>query len=86
LLFVAGLAMVQAHNRWSRDWRILVTLSGWILLFGGFYRMIAPEAPQVSKGFAADAIFAVLIAVGGFLTFNAYRPERLRSKPQSRQE
>jgi len=35
-------------------------------LFGGFYRMIAPKAPQVSKGFAADAIFTVLIAVGGF--------------------
>jgi hypothetical protein len=80
LLFVAGLAIVQAHNRWSRDWRILVTLTGWILLFGGLYRMIAPQAPQVSKGFAADAIFIVLIAVGGFLTFNAYRPERPRSK------
>ncbi len=86
LLFVAGLAIVQAHNRWGKDWRILVTLAGWILLFGGLYRMIAPQAPQVSKGFAADAIFTVLIAVGAFLTFNAYRPERSRSNPQPRQE
>ncbi len=86
LLFVAGLAIVQAHNRWSRDWRILVTLTGWILLFGGIYRMIAPRAPQVSKGLAADAIFTVLIAVGGCLTFIAYRPDRSRSNPQPRQE
>lgn len=82
LLFVAGLAIVQAHNRWRRDWRILVTLTGWILLFGGLDRMIAPHAPQVSKGLAADAIFTVLIAVGGFLTFNTYRSERSRSNPQ----
>ena len=39
------------------------------------------QAPQASKGFAADAIFTVLVVVGGFLTFNAYRPERSRSNP-----
>ena len=26
LLFVAGLAIVRAHNRWALDWTLLVTL------------------------------------------------------------
>ena len=28
LLFVAGLAIVRSHNRWARNWPVLVTLSG----------------------------------------------------------
>jgi hypothetical protein len=72
LLFVAGLAIVQAHNRWTKDWSILVTLTGWILFLGGLYRMFAPEAPQVSKSVAADAMFTALIAIGGFLTYKGY--------------
>lgn len=28
-MFVAGLAIVRAHNRWAPDWTVLVTLSGW---------------------------------------------------------
>jgi len=31
-MFVAGLAIVRAHNLWIRDWNVLVTLSGWFFL------------------------------------------------------
>ena len=72
LLFVAGLAIVQAHNRWTKDWSILVTLTGWSLFLGGLHRMFAPEAPQMSKSVAADATFTALIAIGGFLTYKGY--------------
>jgi len=34
--------------------------------------MFAPEAPQVSKSVAADAMFTALIAIGGFLTYKGY--------------
>jgi hypothetical protein len=47
VLFVAGLAVVQAHNRWRGDWRIFVTVIGWILLFGDLNRMIVPQAHQL---------------------------------------
>ena len=33
LLFVAGLAIVRAHNHWARDWTVLITLSGWLGLY-----------------------------------------------------
>ena len=44
--FVAGLAIVRVHNRWTRSWSVIVTLLGWIVLVGGLFRMFAPEAQQ----------------------------------------
>jgi len=41
LMFVAGLAIVQAHNVWQRDWTVLVTLSGWFFLLLGLLRLFA---------------------------------------------
>ena len=32
VLFAAGLAIVLAHNLWKPDWRVLLTLTGWIVL------------------------------------------------------
>ncbi len=76
LLFAAGLAIVQAHNRWAWNWPVLVTLTGWFLFLGGLFRMFAPQAPQLSKGIAAYAIFTSMAALGGLLTYKAYGPER----------
>ena len=28
-MFVGGPAIVRAHNKWARDWTVMVTLSGW---------------------------------------------------------
>jgi len=38
-MFVAGLAIVRAHNCWVRNWTVLVTLSGWFFLSVGLLRM-----------------------------------------------
>ena len=42
LLFVAGLAIVRAHNIWSGGWPVLVTVLGWLALLGGLGRMFFP--------------------------------------------
>jgi len=73
LLFVGGVAILQAHGRWSRDWRGLITLAGWVLVAGGLYRMIAPTAPQLGPGTATWAVLAVLTVVGLVLTWRGYR-------------
>lgn len=76
LLFVAGVAIVQAHGRWTSDWRTLVTLSGWVLILGGLYRMVAPGAPQASEGVAVNVVFTALVTAGAVLTYKGYARER----------
>ena len=39
----AGLAIVLAHNVWTPDWRIVITVLGWLALLGGALRIIAPQ-------------------------------------------
>ena len=75
LLFVAGLAIVRVHNLWIRGWPIVITLSGWALIFGGLFRMFAPEAQQTLQNTPIYGVYIVdisLLAIGLYLTFEAY--------------
>jgi hypothetical protein len=38
-----GLAIVLTHNVWVADWRIIITLLGWLLIVRGAVRMLVPE-------------------------------------------
>ncbi len=74
LLFVAGLVIVRAHNRWTPDWSVLITLVGWVLLLSALYRMWAPGAPQMQAGLLADAVFVAIGAIGAVLAYQGLRP------------
>ncbi|MDH4227571.1 MAG: hypothetical protein OEV59_07470 [Deltaproteobacteria bacterium] len=80
LMFVAGLAIVRAHNRWGRDWTALVTLTGWFFLVLGVFRMFA--ATSYSQGAANIssitfmALEGVLLLLGLFMTYKAYLCKR----------
>jgi len=75
LWFVAGLAIVCTHNRWSGGWPALVTFMGWFAMIGGLFRMFAPEAAQRSVPGPAVLLGmqAILLAVGVFITYKGYR-------------
>jgi len=77
LMFVGGLAIVRAHNRWVRDWTVLVTLSGWFFLVLGLLRMFAASAYHRSSASTSATVFmvleGVLAIVGIYMTFKAYR-------------
>ena len=81
LLFVAGLAIVRAHNRWEADWAVLVTVLGWLAVLGGLVRMLFPiqlASVVVAVGRSTGVITAALIAlllVGVFLSYKAYGRE-----------
>lgn len=77
LLFVAGLAIVRAHNDWKRGWPVLITLLGWLAMLGGLIRMIAPMSAQQAGLHitALSAVLIVLLAVGVFLSLKAYGRE-----------
>ena len=76
LLFVAGLAVVRAHNHWTRGWPVLITLVGWSSLLVGLGRMAAPlSAQQVSQEpVILYGSFVTLFVVGLVLTLRSYRP------------
>ena len=71
LLFVAGVAIVQVHNRWTRGWPVLVTIMGWFAVFGGLTRMIAPQSTTSGAGWVYG-LLVVLLAIGIVLTFAGY--------------
>lgn len=83
LLFVAGLSIVRAHNRWTFGWPVMVTLAGWCAILGGLFRMFAPEAQQAGQNSATYTALALLFAYGTFLTFKAFsqKDKDIRAAP-----
>lgn len=80
LMFVGGLAIVRAHNHWARDWTLLLTLSGWVFLVLGLFRMFAASAYlQGSANTSATAFMVVegiLLMIGLIITFKSYRRDQ----------
>src|SRR5713101_3924143 len=60
LLFVAGLAIVLAHNFWTGGWPVLVTVLGWLAVLGGLIRILFPTR--------LAAIAAELVQSTGLIT------------------
>ncbi len=79
LMFVGGLAIVRAHNHWGRDWTVLVTLSGWLALALGLFRMFAAGLYQRGSANASATLFMVLegilLIIGLVMTVKAYAPD-----------
>ena len=88
LFLVGGLVIVTTHAVWPRDWRSLVTLSGWLLIIAGTYRMFVPEGRQLGPGPAAYVTISLLGCLGLALTVAAFlTPDRqLRRVGRSRPE
>ena len=43
ITFLLGLATVVAHNLWVADWRVAVTILGWITLIKGMEKIAFPD-------------------------------------------
>ena len=76
LMFVGGLAIVRAHNHWACDWTVLLTLSGWVFLILGLFRMFAASLYLQGSANTSPAAFmvleGVLLLIGLILSFKAY--------------
>jgi hypothetical protein len=78
LALVAGLAVVNAHNLWVRDWRVLVSILGWLLIVRGISNLVFPGTVQTlgdrmiasHGGVLAGA--AATIALGAILSIMGY--------------
>ena len=78
LRLLAGLAIVLVHNVWVANWRVLITLLGWVAIVRGTLILAAPEEMLAwTRGMLErDALFplaaAVAIVLGGALCFFGY--------------
>jgi hypothetical protein len=74
----AGLAVVLTHNVWTADWRILITLLGWLAIVGGLARILAPQrAVAVGRTLLANPSTlhistGVYLLIGALLCFFGY--------------
>ena len=77
VLFVAGLAIVRAHNLWVRAWPVWITLLGWLLMLLGLFRMFFPELQlEGAKHTSAVTLEIVpLFVLGIYLSYQGYRRE-----------
>jgi hypothetical protein len=82
LALVAGLAIVNAHNLWVADWRVIVTILGWLAVVRGVISLLFPlRLHAVGQRIVESSSFPIIgaiiaIVLGGFLTIKGYeRPE-----------
>ncbi|MEO3427268.1 hypothetical protein AAFN88_00320 [Pelagibius sp. CAU 1746] len=77
LALVAGLAIVTFHNIWTADWRVVITLVGWLSVAKGVVRLLFPQAgsrlagPVLSPA-ALPAMALLVAALGAWLCFVGY--------------
>ena len=88
LALVAGLAIVNTHNEWVEDWRVSITLIGWLCLFAGFVRLVFPRnvaalGSSVVASVSNNWIIGegvVILALGAWLSFKGYGQKPAGSK------
>jgi hypothetical protein len=78
LAFIPGLALVLVHNVWAADWRILITLLGWITVIAGVIRILFPQEVTrmgtriINSPIAYSISGAAMLAIGAFLSFHGF--------------
>jgi Na+/melibiose symporter-like transporter len=71
-----GLTITIAHPIYTQDWRGLITLVGYVLIFRGVIRMVFPSflqkriVPLFHKRHLI--IVLILLVVGGYLTYSGF--------------
>ncbi len=75
LVFIAGIitvgigaTIVKLHNVWVMDWPVLVTLTGWLALAAGFFRMIWPNlAAGLAQRVVGNEVAINIMAIAAFV-------------------
>jgi hypothetical protein len=74
-----GLAILNVHHLWTRDWRSVVTVFGWLFVIGGIFRILAPTLVQeIGESFIAHQRWPIMgaivtLALGAFLAVKGYQ-------------
>lgn len=78
LTLLAGLAIVNMHNLWTDDWRVIITVFGWLAIVGGLIRILLPgQVQQLGTGMTENIALMIIgglamIVLGGVLVYHGY--------------
>ena len=84
LSLLAGLAIVNLHNTWCMDWRVIITVLGWLMTIGGIARIVLPQVAitigsTIYSGRASTIVAALIVgALGAFFSVKGYANVRFR--------
>lgn len=78
LTLVAGLAIVNAHNLWVTNWRVIITVLGWLAIIRGIVAILFPvriheigeTVMATPTGPTTGAI--IILVLGGILCWMGY--------------
>lgn len=75
MALLLGLLIVLSHNIWQADWRVLITLLGWMTLIKGVARLFIPNAANKLsvKYIENSAVYyvtvVILLIIGIYLSY-----------------
>ncbi len=78
LALVVGLVTVILHNVWVAEWRVVITIFGWLSLIKGIVRIGFPEVPQKwvpvlkNKPILTQGLLVIAILLGAWLIWMSY--------------
>ena len=69
-ILILGILLVLSHNIWVLDWRVLITIISWIVLFKGILRIFFPElVVNLINKKSHNQLFALAEALFFFIGF-----------------
>jgi hypothetical protein len=78
ITLLAGLAIFNLHNLWVRDWRVAITILGWLCVIGGVVRITVPQhaaaigAAEVTHQGFLIGVGIVVALIGAWLSYMGY--------------
>lgn len=74
---VIGLLIINSYNVWSADWRIIITIIGWMALAKGLACLFFPErvaamASRMINDKKMNVWGVIVLALGLILAFKGY--------------
>lgn len=75
---VLGIVIVLFHNQWMWNWRVIITVLGWITLIKGVVRLIIPSQVEqsisvYSHGKVFYLVSFVMIILGVVLAYYGFK-------------
>jgi hypothetical protein len=96
LALLAGVAIVNEHNLWVPDWRLIITILGWLFVVRGIMLLVFPAVvPTVGEhivasgrgvlaGAAVNFVLGAILSIMGYEHLWAEKPRRVTRAAPSR--